>query len=435
MSAGRDMSRVGVIGAGYVGATTAACLAHLGHDVVCADLNDQLIARLNQADVPILEAQLPELIREGLDVGRLRFVTDPEEAGREAEFVFLCVNTPQGESGEADLSYVEGAVATLAPVLGPGTIVVNKSTMPVGSAGQVKAWFNAHGATEVRVASNPEFLAEGTAVREFLNPERIVIGVDEEETAVRLSLLYRKLQARIIVTDPASAEMIKYASNAYLATRISFMNSIANLCEAVGADVSDVALGMGYDSRIGFAALKPGPGYGGSCLPKDTAALVNSAQKVGFDFEHLQVTRAVNERQRRRIVEKIESAVGGSLAGARIAVWGLTFKADTDDVRDSPAIDIARELVDAGAVVRAYDPKARRDAVLAQVDVEIADEPYAACDGAQVLAVLTEWDEFRWLDFGKVGEVMAVNTVVDARNVLDREGLVRRGFVYEGVGR
>lgn len=435
MSAGRDMSRVGVIGAGYVGATTAACLAHLGHDVVCADLNEQLVGRLSNADVPILEAQLPELIREGLDVGRLRFVTDPEEAGRDAEFVFLCVNTPQGENGDADLSYVEGAVATLAPVLAPRTIVVNKSTMPVGSARQVKEWFTEHGASEVRVASNPEFLAEGNAVKEFLDPERIVVGVDEEETAVRLSLLYRRLQARIIVTDPASAEMIKYASNAYLATRISFINSIANLCEAVDADVSDVALGMGYDSRIGFAALKPGPGYGGSCLPKDTAALVNSARNVGFDFEHLQVTRAVNDRQRQRIVEKIRAAAGGALSGANIAVWGLTFKANTDDVRDSPAIDITKELVAEGAAVRAYDPKARREAVLTQVDVEIADEPYAACDGAQVLAVLTEWDEFRWLDFGKVGEVMAGNAVVDARNVLDREGLVRRGFTYEGVGR
>ncbi len=429
------MSRVGVIGAGYVGATTAACLAHLGHEVVCADLNPALVDRLNQADVPILEAQLPELIREGLDVGRLRFVTDPETAGRDAEYVFLCVNTPQGEDGEADLSYVQAAVATLSPVLASGTIVVNKSTMPVGSARKVKEWFTEHGAPEVRVASNPEFLAEGTAVREFLNPERIVIGVDEEETAVRLSLLYRKLQARIIVTDPASAEMIKYASNAYLATRISFINSIANLCEAVGADVNDVALGMGYDSRIGFAALKPGPGYGGSCLPKDTAALVHTAREVGFDFEHLQVTRAVNDRQRRRVVDKIRAAAGGSLEGVRIAVWGLTFKANTDDVRDSPAIDITRELVEAGAEVRAYDPKARRDAVLDQVQLEVADEPYAACDGAAVLAVLTEWDEFRWLGFGKVAEVMAGNAIVDARNVLDREGLLRRGFAYDGVGR
>ncbi len=429
------MSRVTVVGAGYVGATTAACFAHVGHDVTCVDLNEALVERLNRADVPILEAQLPELIREGIAAERLRFVTDIADAASDAEFAFLCVNTPQSENGEADLSYVEAAVKSLAPVLPDDAIVVNKSTMPVGSAGRVKELFAEAGAPDIAVASNPEFLQEGTAVREFLNPERIVIGCDEEETAVRLSLLYRKLQARIIVTDPASAEMIKYASNAYLATRISFINSIANLCEDVGADVADVALGMGYDSRIGFAALKPGPGYGGSCLPKDTAALLASARQADFDFEQLRSTMAVNERQRERIVEKIERAAGGSLQGAQIAVWGLAFKANTDDVRDSPAIDIVRRLVEGGADVRAYDPQARSDAVRAFVDVEVTDEPYATCDGAGVLAVLTEWDEFRWLDFGKVAELMVGDAVVDARNILDREALLRRGFAYEGVGR
>ncbi len=429
------MSRVGVIGAGYVGATTAACLAHLGHDVVCADRNDELVARLRAGEVPILEAQLPELIREGRDAGRLRFTVEVAEAVGDAEFVFLCVNTPQGEDGSADLSHVESAVEAIAAAATPGTIVVNKSTMPVGSARYVKKLFADAGCEDVSVASNPEFLQEGTAVREFLEPERIVVGVDDEETAVRLSLLYRKLQARIIVTDPSSAEMIKYASNAYLATRISFINSIANLCESVGADVADVALGMGYDSRIGFAALKPGPGYGGSCLPKDTAALLTAAQRVGFDFDQLRSTIEVNVRQRERVVGKIERAAGGDLDGVKVAVWGLTFKAKTDDVRDSPAIDISSVLVERGATVRAYDPSADPETVRRRVPVEVTDDPYKACEGADLLAVLTEWDDFRWLDFGRVKELMAGSAVVDARNVLDREGLARRGFDYQGVGR
>lgn len=429
------MSSVGVIGAGYVGATTAACLAHLGHEVTCADRDPDLVRRLDDGDVPILEAQLPELIREGIDAGRLRFVSSAAEAADGTDFVFLCVNTPQGDDGEADLSSVAAAVREIAPVLRPGAIVVNKSTMPVGSAERVKALLGEAGCTDVRIASNPEFLQEGMAVREFLNPERIVVGCDDEETAVRISLLYRKLQARIIVTDPASAEMIKYASNAYLATRISFINSVANLCESVGADVADVALGMGYDPRIGFAALKPGPGFGGSCLPKDTAALLAAARGAEYRFAQLEATVAVNEAQRDRVVEKIAAAAGRSLEGLRVGLWGLTFKAGTNDVRDSPAVDVAARLLARGAAVRAYDPEALPEAVTARVPIEVVEDPYAACEGASVLAVLTEWDEFRWLDFAKVADLMTRPAVVDARNVLDREALRRRGFEYQGVGR
>jgi UDPglucose 6-dehydrogenase len=432
------VSRVGVVGAGYVGATTAAALAHLGHHVTCADLDPALVDRLNDADPHILEAQLPELIREGLAAGRLRFVVGAAEAARDAEFVFLCVDTPQGDDGLADLSRVEAAVREIAPVLADGAIVVNKATMPVGSARRVRQMLEEAGVGEgrVSVASNPEFLQEGTAVREFLNPSRIVIGCDDEETAVRLSLLFRKLQARIITTDPESAEMIKYASNAYLATRISFMNSIANLCEVVGADVQDVALGMGYDPRIGFAALNAGPGYGGSCLPKDTAALLALADRAGFDFAQLRTTIEVNARQRERIVEKVRKAVGGTFEGATVAVWGLTFKAGTDDIRESPAVDVAARLLEAGASVRAYDPEADAAAVAAAAPgIEVVDDPYAAAGGAHVLAVLTEWDEFRWLDFARVAGAMARPAVVDARNALDGEALKPLGFEYQAVGR
>lgn len=429
------MSRIGVIGGGYVGATTAACLAHLGHEVVCGDRDKVVVERLSKADVPMLEAQLPELIRDGIDAGRLSFATGAAAAAQGAEFVFLCVDTPPLADGGADLSDVDAAVTEIAPALSPGTIVVNKSTMPAGSARRVGRLLEELGVEGVSVASNPEFLSEGTAVREFLNPDRIVLGVDDEEVAVRLGVLYRKLQARIIVTDPASAEMVKYASNAYLATRISFMNSIAALCEAVGADVADVALGMGYDSRIGFSGLRPGPGYGGSCLPKDTAALLATTRHAGVEFEQLESTVAVNELQRRRIVDKVNKAAGGVLDGTLIGVWGLAFKAGTDDVRDSPAIDIVERLCVAGAVVRAYDPSADPGAVRARLPIETVPDAYAACEGAAVLAVLTEWDEFRWLDFGEVKRLMAGCAVVDARNLLDREALVRRGFDYQGVGR
>jgi len=432
------VARVAVVGAGYVGATTAACLAHLGHEVVCADLDEDLVAALNRAEVPILEAQLPELIREGIAAGRLSFVVGAAKAAEGADFVFLCVNTPQGPGGEADLRYVEAAVSEIAPVLAPGTIVVNKSTMPVGSAATVRALLREAGVADghVEVATNPEFLQEGTAVREFLNPSRIVIGVETEEAAVRLSLLYRKLQARIIVTDPVSAEMVKYASNAYLATRISFINSVANLCEAVGADVSDVALGMGYDPRIGFAALKPGPGYGGSCLPKDTAALLATAASAGYPFDHLRTTVEVNAAQRERVVEKLRAVAGGTLDGCPVGVWGLAFKAGTDDVRDSPALEIAARLVEEGALITAYDPAASPAAVASAAPaVKVVDDPYDACEGAWLLAVLTEWDEFRWLDFGRVAGLMAGSAVVDARNILDPDALRARGISYEGIGR
>ena len=431
------MSQVAVIGAGYVGLTTSACLAHLGHHVTCADLDADRVRSLSKGEVPILEEGLPALVAEGLSSGRLRFVVGAAEAARTAEFVFLCVQTPQSETGAADLSAVVAVAREIAPVLPAGAVVVNKSTMPVGSTLLVARELSQAGAAnDVGVASNPEFLREGNAVRDFLQPSRVVIGCDDTAVAVRVSELYHDVQAPLLVTDPASAEMIKYASNAFLATKISFINAIANLCEAVNADVREVALGMGYDPRIGFEFLHPGPGYGGSCFPKDTAALNHTAEVAGYDFSLLRGVAEVNQRQHERIIEKLRDAAGGSLRSVEIGVWGLTFKANTDDLRDSPTLVISNALLAEGAVVRAYDPAVGEVAAEHAPGLEVVPDAYAAADGAQLLALLTEWDEFRWLDFGRVvGAMAAPCALVDARNLLDPAAMRRRGFAYQGVGR
>lgn len=422
------MAQIAVIGAGYVGLTTAACFSSLGHDVVCADIDETRVERLRAGEIPIVEAGLEALVREGMEGGRLRFVVGAEAAAGTAEFAYLCVPTPQGADGSADLSYIETAARQIGPGLPSEAVVVNKSTVPVGSTRVVERVL---GRDDVAVVSNPEFLREGSAVHDFLNPDRIVIGCDDQSAAVRVAALYIGVTAPIIVTDPASAETIKYASNAFLATKISFVNAIAAVCEAVGADVKDVVLGMGYDKRVGHEFLKPGPGWGGSCFPKDSRALVHIADSAGYSFDLLRGVITVNEDQFHRVVSKVREQVGGSLAGVKVGVWGLTFKARTDDTRDSPALRIVSLMADEGADVSAYDP-----AVKAPVGgVDPATDPYSVCEGAEVLVVLTEWDEFRWLDFDKVAGLMAELRVVDARNLLDKPALERRGFVYTGIGR
>src|SRR5205807_1890964 len=322
------MSRIAVIGTGYVGLTTGAYLAHLGHDVVCADVIPEKVERLSRGEIPIVEAGLEELVKEGLAGGRLSFVLGSANAAGGAEFIFLCVPTPQGENGAADLSYVERAATEIAPVLQSDSIVINKSTVPVGSTRVVE---RALCRDDVFVVSNPEFLREGSAVYDCLNPDRIVIGSDDQGAAIRVASLFEQIKAPLLVTDPASAETIKYASNAFLATKISFVNAVANLCQAVGADVREVVLGMGYDKRIGFEFLKPGPGWGGSCFPKDSRALVRIGEEAGYDFALLRGVIDVNEEQYERVVEKVRRLGGGALDGMKVAVWGLTFKARTDD--------------------------------------------------------------------------------------------------------
>jgi UDPglucose 6-dehydrogenase len=424
------MSQIAVIGAGYVGLTTATCFASLGHRVVCADVVPEKVEQLSRGEVPIFEAGLSELLRTGLQRRRLSFVLGAASAVPGAEFVYLCVPTPQGPDGSADLSYIRAAAAQIGPVLTPGTVVVNKSTVPVGSTVVIEEVLQRD---DVRVVSNPEFLREGTAVHDFLNPDRIVIGCDDQAAAARVVSLFEAVRAPVIVTDPASAETIKYASNAFLAAKVTFANAVANVCEAVGADVRDVLLGMGTDKRIGFEFLKPGPGYGGSCFPKDTRALIRIAEDAGYDFGLLRGVVQVNTEQFERVTAKAVRLAGGSVEGTVIAVWGLTFKALTDDLRDSPALEVTRRLTAGGARVRAYDPAVaggRED-----LGVEVCADPYGACEGAALLVVLTEWDEFRRLDFEKVAGVMEARVVLDARNLLDPAALRRRGFTYEGIGR
>jgi UDPglucose 6-dehydrogenase len=422
------MAEIAVIGAGYVGLTTAACFSHLGHDVTCADIDEARIAQLTRGEMPIVEAGLGALVRDGLEGGRLSFVVGAANAVSSAEFAYLCVPTPQDDDGAADLSYIEAAAREIGPRLPSEAVVVNKSTVPVGSTRVVERVL---GRDDVVVVSNPEFLREGSAVHDFLNPDRIVIGSDDQSAAVRVASLYIGVTAPIIVTDPPSAETIKYAANAFLAAKVSFVNAIAAVCDAVGADVKDVVLGMGYDKRIGHEFLKPGPGFGGSCLPKDTRALVQIADSAGYSFDLMRGVITVNEDQFHRVAAKVRDMAGGSLESVKVAVWGLTFKARTDDTRESPALRIVSLLADQGAQVQAYDP-----AIKGPVGgVVPAADPYSVCDGARVLAVLTEWDDFRWLDFDKVAGLMETPRLVDARNLLDRAALERRGFSYVGIGR
>ena len=445
--------RIAVIGVGYVGLPTAATLAHLGHRVTCGDADPAKVEMLQRGEVPIVEDHLEELVREGQAAGNLRFVVGATAAVEGAEFVFLCVPTPQGDDGSADLSYVEAVASEIGPHLTPGTVIVNKSTVPVGSTLVVERVL---GRTDVQVVSNPEFLREGTAVPDSLHPERIVVGADDQAAAARVGELFAGTQAPLLITDAATAETIKYASNAFLATKLSFVNAVASLCEAVGADVRDVILGLGYDKRIGFEFMKPGPGWGGSCLPKDTRALVHIAEQAGYDFSFLKGAIATNDEQFERVVAKVRSAVAptlpagtpdGEFTGAVVAVWGLTFKAGTDDLRNSPAVEVSLRLAEGGAEVRAYDPtvvvpEGAGSTPVPGFDVEggagslsAYPDAYTACQGASAVVVLTEWDEFRWLDFAKVRDAMAAPVFVDARNLLDPAQVRRLGFSYEGIGR
>ncbi len=420
--------RVCVIGAGYVGLTASACLAHLGHDVVCADVSEDRVDRLRRGQVPILEEELPELLVEGQRLGRLHFTTSNTEAVTGADFVFLCLPTPQGDGGAADLSRVCEVAEEIGAHLRPHSIVIDKSTVPAGTSRLVS---EALMRDDVCVVANPEFLAEGSAVRDFLEPDRIVIGSDDVGAAAQVATLYGRIAAPVVITDATSAELVKYASNAYLALRLSFVNSMAALCEAADADVTAVMAGMGSDHRIGRAFLKPGPGWGGSCFPKDTAALVHTAASRGFDFGLLRAAIAANNSHRDWVVEKITDAAGRQLEGVPIAVWGLTFKAGTDDLRDSAALAITRTLVARGAVVRAYDP-----AVTGPVEgVTVCASAEEACRGAAVLFIGTEWPEFAVQDLDLVGAVMADRIVVDARNLLNEDAARAAGFQHHSVGR
>ena len=427
-----NASDVAVVGAGYVGLTTAVVLTHFGHRVKCGELDPAKVERLSKGEPTIYEEGLMDMLRAGIGSGRLTFVLGATAAVADAEIVFLCVPTPPRDDGSADTSALEAAATEIGPHLAHGAIVVNKSTVPVGSATIVERLI---GRSDVSVVSNPEFLREGTAIHDSLHPDRIVVGARDPEAAARVGKLFASTEAPLIVTDAPTAETIKYASNAFLATKLSFINGVANLCETVGADIRDVLLGMAYDHRIGFDYLRPGPGWGGSCLPKDTRALIYIGQQAGYDFTILSSAIEANEHQLSSIVGKIRSSVGGSLDGRIVALWGLAFKAGTDDLRSSPALDIAGRLQAEGAVIRAYDPTVNEPRPGLPDGISLHPDALAACSGAEVLVVLTEWDEFRWVDFDKVKEQLAVASIVDARNLLDPGAVRRLGFSYVGVGR
>ena len=419
--------KVAVIGAGYVGLVTGTGLAYLGHTVRMGEADPEKLKMLTAGQVPFYEAGLDRMLSEGIENKLLSFHSDNKEAVDGARVVFIALPTPPGEDGSADTSYIEQALEDFGPTLSEGTVVVLKSTVPVGSVARFQRHLDDYG-VGATVISNPEFLREGSAVGDFLHPDRIVIGTRSQEAAEVMLELYQALQAPVVVTDPPSSEMIKYASNAYLATRITFANAIANLCESVGADVKDVLLGMGYDRRVGFHFLNPGPGYGGSCFPKDTRALVAIADEAGYDFSLLRGVIEVNELQRHRVVDKVRAAI--DLDGATVGLWGLAFKAGTDDIRESPAVFLAEELTEAGATVQAFDPEA------AQVDgVMRVDDPIQAAKDADVLLIATEWPEFQSVDLRAVRDAMARPHIIDARNMLDPEAVRRLGMEYEGIGR
>ena len=424
--------RIAVIGTGYVGLTTGACLAHLGHTVVCADIDVDKIAKLRDGNIPIVELGLAELVTEGMASGRLSFVVGSVEAAKNCDIAFLCVPTPQGEDGSADLSYVQRAAEEISAVLPFEAIVVNKSTVPVGSTKVVE---KALKRPDVKVVSNPEFLREGSAVQDFLKPDRVVVGSDDQAAAMKVASLYDGLSTRVIITDPASAETIKYAANAFLATKLSFINAIAAICEGVGADINDVVVGIGSDKRIGENFLRPGPGWGGSCFPKDSRALIKIAEDADYSFDLLKGVITVNDQQLDRVADKIRLAAGGNLSGKVVAVWGLTFKAGTDDLRDSPAIAIIERLMKLGARVQAYDPTVNVIRAGIPNDLVIATSSDEATTRADVLAVLTEWDEFKWISPSTIATKMTGKQIVDARNLLDRKDWERAGFTYQGIGR
>ena len=420
--------QVAVIGAGYVGLVTAGGLANLGHRVRIGEVSASKVARLEAGDVPIFEQGLPDLLARAVDNDLISYHASNLEAIQGASLIFLALPTPERPDGRAELSFINAVVDELALEVEQEAVFVVKSTVPPGTTAALRKRLADVGSS-AHIVSHPEFLREGKAVDDFMEPDRIVIGAYEPEDADKVAELYRSLETTVVKTDPTSAEMIKYASNSYLAARLTFVNTLANVAEAVGADIVDVIEGMGLDHRIGPHFLQPGPGYGGSCFPKDTSALIGVAEDSGYDFELLRAVIEADHDQRRRVAEKIEKAAGGDLRGRKVAMWGVAFKAGTDDTRESPALRIASILIEGGAEVVAYDPEANSDVV------EMVDDPIEAVAGADVLFVATDWPEFMTYDMARVAASMKGRRVVDSRNLLDPKAVRAVGLDYWGLGR
>jgi UDPglucose 6-dehydrogenase len=433
------MSNITVIGTGYVGLVTGACFADLGNRVVCLDINEEKVARLRRGELPIYEPGLEELVLRNLASGRLSFTSSYAEAVPDAEFCFIAVNTPSGAEGEADLGQVRAASAALAPHLRDGAIIVNKSTVPIGTADRVDHIVERHLPEEKKglrfgVVSNPEFLREGSAVADFMNPDRVVLGAVRREDAEQVATLYRALKCPVLITDPRTAEMIKYASNAFLATKISFINEVASICERLGADVRLVAEGMGRDVRIGRAFLDAGLGWGGSCFPKDVKALAHMGAVSGCHPQLLRTVIEINKDQRLKVIQRLRDTLG-TLEGQVVALLGLAFKANTDDLRDAPAVEIAHLLQSEGALVRAYDPVAMDNARRTLPDVHYATDAYDAVSGADAAVVVTDWNEFKQLDLRRLRGLMRRPVLFDGRNIYEPAVARSAGFLYYAVGR
>lgn len=430
------MAQISIIGSGYVGLVSGAAFADLGNDVYCVDIDEAKVERLRQGECPIYEPGLPELLARNIKAGRIQFTTDYSEAVPSSDFIFICVDTPSSPSGEADMRAVRSAAAMIAEHIKDGAIIVNKSTMPIGSGDLVTQIVRENARTNVdfAVVSNPEFLREGSAVYDVLNPDRVVLGSDNRTAAEQVSELYGVLDAPIVITDRRSAEMIKYASNSFLATKISFINEIAQICERVGADVTTVARGMGYDQRIGPLFLQAGIGYGGSCFPKDVKALAYMAHEADCHPQLLHAVMEINLDQRRRFVHKLQEHLG-DIHGKDVAVWGLSFKQDTDDIRESPSIDIIGMIEQRGGSVRAFDPAAMENAARVLPHTRICKSPYDAVEGADALCVVTPWNEFKQANMSRVGELMRRPLLLDGRNLYDAFEMRSLGFTYVGVGR
>jgi UDPglucose 6-dehydrogenase len=431
--------KIAVVGTGYVGLVTGTCFADSGHTVACVDVDARKVETLRAGGIPIYEPGLEELVRRNVKERRLAFTTSIAEAMQDAEVAFIAVGTPPGETGEADLTYVLAAAEQIGRAMTRYTVVVNKSTVPVGSAGRVREAVAKVSAHDFDVVSNPEFLKEGTALDDFMRPDRVVVGADSDRARAVMTELYApfvRTEQPILFMDTRSAELTKYAANAMLATRISFMNDVAALCDRLGADVDQVRRGMGTDKRIGLPFLFPGVGFGGSCFPKDVRAVMTMARQVGLDFDILRAVERVNERQKRLLFDRAVKHFGGSVAGKRCAVWGLAFKPKTDDMREAPSLTLVQLLTGAGAEVVAHDPVAAEVARgLVGPHVRLADEPYAAAEGADALFLVTEWNEFRMPDYERLARIMRGRALFDGRNVWDSVKARAAGFSYVGVGR
>jgi UDPglucose 6-dehydrogenase len=437
---GGGSMRIAMIGTGYVGLVSGACLADFGHQVTCIDKDAQKIAALRRSEIPIYEPGLEDLVRSNARQGRLKFTTELAGPVRQAEAVFIAVGTPSRRGdGHADLSYVYSAAREIAGALQGFTVVVTKSTVPVGTGDEVERIIReARPQADVSVVSNPEFLREGAAIRDFKHPDRIVVGTEDERARQILAELYRPLYlnaAPILYTGRRTAELIKYAANAFLATKITFINEIAELCERVGADVQEVARGIGLDNRIGTKFLHAGPGFGGSCFPKDALALIKTGHDHEAPLRIVETIMAVNDQRKRAMARKVAAALGGNLRGRTIAVLGLTFKPNTDDMREAPSIALITALLDLGAAVRAYDPAGMEQAKPLLPHIDYADSAYACAQGVDALVIVTEWEQFRALDLARLKAIMARPIVVDLRNVYRPEDIAKHGFVYQAVGR